>query len=306
MPMYGLRQDSAGNTNGFKKGERPMVSAYRPTTLEEALVLRSEKRVIPFSGGTDLMVQYRIQPGVLPRLPHPVLLLTHLSELSYITSDESYVRIGAGSTLDDIATHKSVPELMRVASAQMASPALRNLATAAGNIANASPAGDTICALTALDARLLLVSAGNKREISIDEFITGPGSTVLQDDEILAEILIPCGSASFWKYRKVGTRRANALSKVSLSVDARIEKGTIKSLRLAVGAVAPKVVRSRKIEAQVVGLTRKELKGSCREILRAYDGLLKPISDQRSTEEYRRRTALNLTEQVFLQLLQEE
>ncbi len=282
-----------------------MVDAYRPDTLKEALKIRAEKHAVPFLGGTDLMVQYRTQAGVLPAFPSPVLLLGHLKELSYIREGDDMLYIGAGATLNQIISHPAVPDLLKQAASQMASPALRNMATAAGNIGNASPAGDVICVLTVLDAVLLLGSARASRTVPLQEYITGPGASVLREDEIITEIQIPSAAFTCTMFRKVGTRRANALSKLSAAAAAESDRGRIASIRIALGAVAPVVLRSREIEAQARGIPLKELSRFSGELAARYGRLMQPISDQRSTAAYRRRTALAVVEQFLHQIAQE-
>ena len=282
-----------------------MVEVFCPESLQEALSIRAETAAMPFSGGTDLMVRWRTAPGVLPEVPRPLVLLGHLKELQYITENREYVTIGAETTLTDICRSKAVPVLLRTAVCQMAAPALRNLAVIAGNIGNASPAGDAVCVLAALDALVVLSSASAQRELTIAQLITGPGMTVMQSDEIITEVKIPKVQRTHLFYRKVGTRRANALSKLSVCADALIQDGIISEVRIAAGAAAPVVIRSHDIESQMQSMASGELIQQKQRFLDAYDGLIVPISDQRSTAAYRRRSALNLISQ-FLDTFQQE
>ncbi|MGM0431289.1 MAG: FAD binding domain-containing protein [Spirochaetota bacterium] len=282
-----------------------MVEGYRPADLNEALEIRKTYGAIPFSGGTDLMVRYRSTTGTLPKFPSPVVYLAHLSELQGIEKHAGQIVIRSAATLEEIARSPEVPALLAEAVRQMAAPALRNIATAAGNVCNASPAGDALCALYALDASVELTSLRGKRTVPIDEFITGPGVSVLDSDELLTAMYIPDEAFTFHFYRKVGTRKANALSKLSVCGIAKISGSTIHDARIAFGAVGPTVVRSRAIEKMFFGEHANGFATKSRQIRDAYEKLIKPIDDQRSTAAYRKHTSLSLLD-AFINQLEKE
>ncbi|MDA3833662.1 MAG: FAD binding domain-containing protein [Spirochaetales bacterium] len=282
-----------------------MVDAFRPETLQEALLIREKKGAVPFLGGTDLMVRYRSPAGVLPQFPWPILYLSQLKELHVLEEHTDILKIGAGVTLTEMEHSALVPSLLRTAVSQMAAPALRNIGTLAGNICNASPAGDTICALYVLEASVELVSAASSRILPIEEFISGPGKTVLSPDEILVSVRIPIKSFTTAYYRKVGTRRANALSKLSFCGLAEVKNGRIDDLRIAFGAVGPTVVRSAETEKKLIGCARTDIDAAADQIYEDYTALIQPIDDQRSTAVYRKQVALNLLRQFTLQLIKE-
>lgn len=271
-----------------------MVEAYRPSSLHEALNLRAERNAIPFAGGTDLMVRYRYESGAIPEYPAPVMFINHLQDLRGIRRLGHGISIGAGATLTEVLQSDEVPALLKEAVETIAAPALRNVATLAGNICNASPAGDSICALYALDAGVKVVSSQAERILPIYQFITGPGQTELREDEIVTEIIVPEDRSTLHLFRKVGTRRANALSKLSMAGAARITEDRIDEIRIALGAVGPTVVRSLELEKKMEGLRRDEAGQELEELLRSYDALIQPIDDQRSTAVYRKKVALNL------------
>lgn len=282
-----------------------MAGSLRPQNLTEALQMRRAHGAVPFMGGTDLMVRYRSPAGALPQFPWPVLYLNHLPELRGIEVEDSVLSIGAGVTLTEIEEEPLVPELLRRAAAGMAAPALRNIATLSGNVCNASPAGDALCTLYALEASVELTSERESRLLPVEEFITGPGRSDLRDDEILTRIEIPLQTWSLVSWRKVGTRRANALSKLSFSALALIRSGRITEVRSAFGAVGPTVVRSKASEARLAGASAEELASLRTDILRDYDALIQPIDDQRSSAAYRKQVAMNLLGQ-FLDDLEKE
>lgn len=276
-----------------------MVDSYRPENLKKALQIRASKGAIPFAGGTDLMVRCRYESTAVPDFPGPVMFLNHLEELRSLRKLGHGTTIGAGVTLTEIVGSDEVPALLKEAVATIAAPALRNVATLAGNICNASPAGDSICALYALDAGVKLKSSHAERVLPIYQFILGPGKTDLHGDEILTEIILPEDRSTAHMFRKVGTRRANALSKLSLSGSVRITGDRVDEVRIAVGAVAPTVVRSLELEKSVEGLSRKNLEGRLEEVLQGYEVMIQPIDDQRSTAVYRKKVAMNLLRKFF-------
>ncbi|HDQ14232.1 MAG TPA: molybdopterin dehydrogenase [Sediminispirochaeta sp.] len=276
-----------------------MVEAYRPSSLEEALKIRADKGALPFAGGTDLMVKYRYESGAVPEYPAPVIFLTHLEEIRKIYSQDGELHLGAGTSLAELMSHSEVPELLKEAVRTIAAPGLRNTATLAGNICNASPAADGVCALYALDSRVKLSSPRSSRELAIYEFITGPGKTELREDELLTEIIIPRDRSTTRLFRKVGTRKANALSKLSIAAAARLSGERVDEVRIALGAVAPTVLRSVELEKQIQGLSRAELSERLEHFVQSYEAMVQPIDDQRSTAVYRKKVAVNLLRQFL-------
>jgi CO/xanthine dehydrogenase FAD-binding subunit len=151
-----------------------------------------------------------------------------------------------------------------------------------------------VAALYVLDAQLVLESTDGARTVAIEEFITGPGRTDLGAAELLTDIIIPEPRNNVQLFKKVGTRKANALSKLALAADGRVVNGTVEQVRMAVNAVAPTVVRSRELEERITNLSAAEARGKIDELLEGYAELIRPIDDQRSNARYRKRVALNL------------
>ena len=271
-----------------------MVEAYHPSQLADALALRAGKGAIPFAGGTDLMVKLRRGAGALPGFNRPVLFLDRCEELRQISTSASMVEIGAMLSLQALTESSFVHPCLRDALLQMGGPALRTVATIGGNICNASPAGDTLPFLYAFDAVVSLVSLKGERQVGIAEFITGPGKTSLGPDELLRSITIPAWNPAHFLWRKVGTRRANALTKVSIAAFADTDGGTIRRARIALGAVGPTIIRLPALESMLENADARHLdalNGSVDRILRAF---VRPIDDQRSTAEYRQTVATGL------------
>ncbi|MGE5581809.1 MAG: FAD binding domain-containing protein [Bacillota bacterium] len=274
-----------------------MVAMFTPTNLAEALQIRREHPAIPLAGGTDLLVKKRSWSGTLPRFEQPVIYIGNVPEFKTIhVINDSILTIGAAVTLSEVLENQAIPEILKRAVAETASPAIRNAGTLGGNICNASPAADTLPPLYALGAAVLLANASGSRELPIFEFIKGPGLTVLKNDELLVAVNIPLVNYQVIHYQKVGTRKADGLSKVSFAGLAGIEGGTLQDLRIALGAVAPTVVRSREAENLLKGRKINELSGLVAEITEFYARLIRPIDDQRSSAAYRKMVSLCLIE----------
>lgn len=270
-----------------------MVAGYRPNTLREALEIINKEECIVLCGGTDLMVKRKRGSGVEPSFEKPVVFISHLEELKNITFKDSVLTIGAACTCSEIANNNLVPEYIKQSVLCMASPGIRNMATIGGNICNSSPVGDTLPALYALEAVLVLESANGNREVPINEFITGPGQNIIRKYEILKEIRIAIKDFNKVLHRKVGTRKSIALAKLSFMGLVKVENGKIEDIRLAFGAVAPTIVKSKEVENQIVeiGIVNKD---NIKEIKDKYGELIKPIDDQRSKANYRKGICLNL------------
>ncbi len=284
-----------------------MVGFYYPETLSEALDLRRDTRVLPLAGGTDLMVRYENWSSLPPRFPGHIMGISQLKELKYLRKEDSFLAIGAGMTLGEILKDPLVPDLLKSAVNEIAAPAIRNLATLAGNIANSSPAADSLPPLVVADSSVRLVSSMGTRVVKLSEFITGPGKNVLAVDELIDAVLIPLEFIEKEKegrgfYRKVGTRKANALSKLSYSGWAKVSGDHLDEIRLCAGGVAPVVVRLPLAESSMAGHSLKELSELWQSVRGAYESRITPIDDQRSTAAYRKRTALKLLDHMIDQL----
>lgn len=265
-----------------------------PATLAETLnTLAREPGVWrPFAGGTDLMVL--LEAG---KLSHRRFLnIWKLQELRRIVAAEESVTIGGLATYTDIQSHPVLaaefPLLCRAA-AETGSVATQNRGTLGGNIANASPAADSPPALIVYDASLELVSAAGSRWLPYEGFHTGYKQMLLRPDELIARIRLLRGKKNWiQQYAKVGTRKAQAISKVCLAAAALIDEKTIRDVRIAFGRVAPTVVRATAAEAALRG---QRLSPSAIDAARAaLKSDIAPIDDIRSTARYRLRVAQNL------------
>jgi CO/xanthine dehydrogenase FAD-binding subunit len=222
------------------------------------------------------------------------LFLNQISELDYIESKTGYLEIGATCSLEKILEYPETPEMLKRIILEMASPAIRHQGTLAGNIANASPAGDSLVGLYLYDAEVILRSVRAMRIITVADFITGVRKIDLKSDELIEMVRIPIHNFTKESYTKVGPRKSDAIAKVAFAGATTIFEGRLVDIRFAFGAVYKTVLRSRKIESSLIGLKVKELLQKKTEIVAAYKDLLQPIDDQRSNKTYRLEVALNL------------
>lgn len=273
------------------------MKVYKPLNKKEALEIISCKKCIPLAGGTDIMVKKKSFCGTEYNFEKDVLCLSLVDELKTIELEGGYIKIGSCCTLSYIKSNNLVPKILKDVAGSIGSVAIRNVATIGGNICNASPAGDTLPYLYAAKAILTLESIKGKREIYIGDFIKGYRKVDLGEDEILTEIKIPLEDFDVYEFRKVGTRKSTALSKLSFVGLAKTKNE--RDIRIAFGAVGPTVVRSREIENKIKCMEDINIT----EIKNFYSDIINPIDDQRSTSLYRKEVSLNLLEQFLISIL---
>jgi len=255
---------------------------------------------LPIAGGTDLMVQYAA--GKLPA--RKLVSIWNLSELRRIEVLPDEIRIGAGCTYTDLREHEIVQRefsLLALAATWTGGIANQNRGTLGGNIVNASPAADSLPALLAYEADLILVSVRGERRLPYREFHTGYKKTKLAPDELIRTICIARKFSPYFAYtRKVGARNAQAISKVCIAALGRRGGGVVEDIRIAVGSVAPVPLRLVDTERLLLGtpVDRSLLALAKRTAITE----LRPIDDIRSTAKYRSAVVGNLVTE-FLQKL---
>ncbi len=274
-------------------------SLLTPSSTSDALaLLASDPTARPFAGGTDLMVL--LEAGHLPSGRY--ISLWGLRDLRGIEERESSVAIGALTTYTEIRRSSELagryPMLVHAA-AETGGVATQNRGTIGGNVANASPAADTPPALLAYDADLELRSASGVRRIPYRTFHTAYKKMDLRPGEIISRVFLPA-RAPGWRdfYRKVGTRRAQAISKICIAGSIAMDQSVVSDVRIAMGSVAPFVLRCVAAEAALRGrpLTDRLIEDAQAALVAD----ITPIDDLRSTAEYRLRVAQNLVSD-FLQ-----
>ena len=279
-----------------------MAARGVPEVLQ--VLQQNEGRCRVLAGGTDLLVMMR--KGLLA----PELLVdvkTAGEEVGSIRIEADGLHLGAACTIANLEESALVGEhapLLNKAIERFGNMQVRNRATVGGNICRSSPAGDTLPALLAMDASVRLLSATGERRVALADFFTGPGHNCMSADELLAEVVIPAapdgrlGEA----FHKV-MRTSDDLAKISVAVRLVLDGNTITDARVAAGAVAPVPKRLAGVEAALRGAE------STRDVIAKAAALtagdIAPISDVRSTEDYRLRTTPIFVQRTLQAALEE-
>lgn len=264
-----------------------MVNSYRPETLDELLEILSKEDVHIFAGGTDLMIRKRQWQGAERRFEKNVVFINHLDELKGIRVFEDRIEIGALTSHRDICDSK-LPEYIKRVYKKMGNPPIRNMATVGGNIVNSAKVADSLPLLFSLEAEVELISKKSKRVLPIEKFIIDKYKTDLASDEVLSKIIIPKTDVISFSYRKVGQRNASILSKVSV-----IAIRTKTDIRIAIGAVNPRVIRDKSIEKFL-----KETLDVDGTVIK-YQNIMHGEDDTRSTGKYREKVAANILYEIL-------
>lgn len=263
----------------------------RPKDVAEACALLREGNYKPLAGGSDLVV--KIRSGLYENLDG----LVYIGNLPFkeIKIVDNRLQVGSGCTMAEIIDNPLVVEHFPVlvqAALTVGSVQIRQVATIGGNVGNASPAGDTIAALYALDAQLQITNGETHRLLPVDEFFMGPGRVALEQGELIEGFWLPLNRTT-GAFKKLGERTALAISKINLALSIWQEQDPAQSwqYRIALGSVAPKVIRVPEAEE----LLAKAPKPLTDEVIQQAAALAKtaakPISDIRSTAAYRKEMA---------------
>jgi CO/xanthine dehydrogenase FAD-binding subunit len=284
------------------RGDPQNLELIAPSDLPEVLarMTAAPGAWTPISGGTELMVAH-----AAGRLSAQKLInLWGLPELDFIRISDNTISIGGGVTFGHIRRHANIaadfPLLSRAAS-WIGSIANQNRATLAGNIVNGSPAADAPPALLVYDAEIELISQRGLRRLPYSEFHLGYKRSMLEPDELVLALHLPRRFTKHAQYlRKVGTRKAMAITKIALAATAMVENGTVAEVRLAAASVADRPVRMNATEEFLLGkkLTPEVRRAACAALLNE----VRPIDDIRSTAEYRRHVAANLLDEFLDEL----
>jgi CO/xanthine dehydrogenase FAD-binding subunit len=268
-----------------------------PRTLSEAYAILASAPHRPIAGGTDVMVQIT---GELGPPPERMIDLWRLDELRGIASDGTALTLGALTTYTEIRDsalcREHVPALVDAA-ATIGAAQIQNRGTLGGNIANASPAGDTLPVLLASDAEIVVGGARGERTIAAGDIWVAYRRTALAADELVLRIRIPIVADREVRFRKIGTRRAQAISKVVMALAWRGGNSRWSDVRLALGSVADRPIRARATEAVLEGAEpTTETADRAAETLAAE---IQPIDDVRSTADYRRAVAARVLRRLI-------
>jgi CO/xanthine dehydrogenase FAD-binding subunit len=274
--------------------------------LKEALELAeqfgSRKRFL--SGGTDVTV--RLKEGLVRE--DVIVDLSHVAELRFVREESGVVHVGACATHADISTSPIVRQhgrALALAASRVGGTQIRNMGTVGGNVANASPAGDTIPALIVLDAAVSIASRTGAREVPIIDFFTGPGRSVLAAEELVTELHFPAtGPGELSGFGKLGSRQAMTISTANMAFYFRIGKNRrIVEARIAFGSVAPTVVRAHKTEQMFCQLPPLlSWDAICGAAQMAWKEVA-PIDDLRATAVYRKEAVVGLLAEAAYEAL---
>jgi len=283
----------------------PDFEYHAPKTLADACVLLDElgEKAIVLGGGSDLL--HKLKNGHLT--PDHLVSLKHMAQLREIRHEEGRgVIIGALITPDGVYRSPLLQERylsLPMAAHEMGNPQVRNRGTVGGNICNASPLADLPPLLIALNASVKIVEYAGERLVPLEEFICGPGKTLIKRDEILAEVIIPDQAATGSTYIKFGLRKSGALAVVGVAVAVTVQDGVLADARIVMGAVAPVPLRAKDAETILRGQVITD------ELLeRAADAAAaecRPITDQRGSAEYRREMIRVLTRRALRKAIDE-
>ena len=273
-----------------------MTTYLRPRDLAEALETRAARPDwMVLAGGTDLMVTAHHKPE-----PAGILDLWRCAPLCFVLAESGRLSIGAGTTWLEVENH---PEIQRTwsplaaAAREIGALQIQARGTLGGNVGTSSPVGDSLPVLLALDAELEVASVRGSRTVPYREWCTGYRTTKLAPDELIIAAHIPAPDRrTRTTWRKIGTRRAQSISKVMGAAAITIDGGVIASARVALGAVANRPIRIAAVEDSVRGLTPEKAAEAARAALRS---AIQPIDDIRSTASYRLAVAENLVARFF-------
>ena len=257
-------------------------------------MLAGDPALTPIAGCTDVYVSFQFGTMKQQRF----IDLWPLDELRGITVQGDTLRIGALTTFTELIESKVVNKrlpMLVAASREVGGAQIQNRGTLGGNIANASPAGDTLPVLAAADARVVLRSDRGQRTVPFESFYTGYRASVRQPNELITAIEFPAIRGTQW-WRKVGTRRAQAISKVMIAAvrGAKVRGAKGAEVRIAFGSVGPTVILARKTASII------QQGGSIADAQAALLTEITPIDDIRSTRDYRARVAANLLAEFWL------
>jgi CO/xanthine dehydrogenase FAD-binding subunit len=276
-----------------------------PGNLQAVLSLMAEEPAqwLPIAGGTDVMVLY--SAGKLPN--RKLINIWNIPELRQIAVFPDRIRIGAACTYSTLRHHEIVSRefpLLAAAASWTGGIANQNRGTLGGNLANASPAADSLPALLVYDAELTLISFRSERQVVYRNFHTGYKQTVRAADELILDISLPRRFSGYISQaRKVGARNAQAISKVCFAALGQIANREIRDVRLALGSVAPVPLRLDETERMLVGknISPRLIDAARKSVVKE----IRPIDDIRSTARYRAAVAGNLVAEFLEKLVAE-
>lgn len=279
-----------------------MTRYFRPTSLAEAVAIKAGNDVTVLAGGTDVYPVRTARRAWGDPTHKPILDITAIPGLTGITGEPDHVRLGALTTWSDLA-RADLPPLFdgwRRAAREVGGLQVQNLGTLAGNLVTASPAGDGIPNLMALDAVVEVAGQGGTRNLPVQAFSTGYRSTALASDEIVTGLIVPKLDGARSTFLKLGARKYLVISIAMVAaVVATDENGTITAARIAVGACSAVAQRLSALESALIG---QPLASAAGLVTADHVASLQPIDDVRASAAYRRDAAVTLVRDALADL----
>lgn len=272
----------------------------KPRTIEDASALLQAEGAMPIAGGTDVMIKMR--RGAIKDVT--LVNIKGIRELGAIVPSRDGLRIGSVVLLSAVASDERVARhypALSMGAINIGTPQIRNLGTIGGNVCNASPCADTAPGLLVSDARVLIAKNRETREVKIGDFWVGPGKSTLEPGEIVTGFLLPTPKEGTRQgFLKLGPRRAADIAVVNVGISFIVAGGVCSSVRIALGAVAPKPIRAIRAEAQMEGIALEKLDSKAIALAAISDAA--PISDVRGSEWYRNEAVGALVQELLLNL----
>ncbi|QGU95367.1 hypothetical protein GOM49_09955 [Clostridium bovifaecis] len=266
-----------------------------PKSFEElfAIIKDASNEVKFLAGGSDFVPRLSFELNQIPKEGQKNLMIISLAnlDLNSISENDAEVNIGSTATFTEILENKIIkrefPVLIETIK-EIAGLTVRNIASMGGNIMNASPAADSVPTLMALDAVFVLKGPNGERKVEVKDFFKGPGKTVADTLEVLTEIVLKKGKGNA-SFKKLGRRKAETLSVVNAAAYIEKENNICKAARIAVGSVAPTVLRCKEVEDALIGkeLTEENMRVASEMLINE----ISPIDDIRATAWYRNKVA---------------
>lgn len=267
-----------------------MVSSFYPASVREALCVLAETDALPYAGGSDI--------NVSPAADRPLMFIGSIPELKRIYVSEGCTHVGACVTFSEGLASPLLPPLMKLAAAATSSPAVRNVGTFGGNLANGAGKADSVVTEFALDAVLEISSISGTRRIPVEQFYFGRKNVDLRPGELITEILIPLkdyGDSIF--FEKVAQRHSLAISNVTAAAVWESAGDRLRSLSLAIGAAGDTVMRCRDIEAEIAGRSFSEIREFNEKYIAEYRERMQFPLD-RTGVNYRKQVCCNIIEYI--------
>jgi CO/xanthine dehydrogenase FAD-binding subunit len=273
-----------------------MTDYVRPLDLDEAVAVRAaHPDWMVLAGGTDLMLNANHAP-----VPAGILDLWRLAAICFVRVADDAIAIGAGTTWHEVDRHPAIRGRLAplaAAAREIGALQIQARATLGGNVGTSSPVGDSLPVLLALDAELEVASVRGARRVPYRDWCTGYRTTRLAPDELIVAAHVPVpGPHTRTAWRKVGTRRAQSISKVMGAAAITLDGDVVVEARVALGAIAERPIRIAAVEDAVRGQRRSQAAEAARAAMRT---AIRPIDDMRSTADYRREVAENLVSRFF-------